>query len=76
MRIEVATRAAADALAEYLRRCECIVTFVDECALEASTRPRSQSDEEAQLELAAYLRVWQTMNPDLLVRVPHSLALD
>jgi hypothetical protein len=76
MRIELATGVAADALAEYLRRCECIVSFVDECTLEASTRPRSQNYEAAELELVAYLRVWRMLNPGLLVSVPRSLAVD
>ena len=68
MRIELGTRAAADALAEYLRRCECIVSYCGEYVLEASARPRSQSDKESQIELDGYLRVWQAMHADVQVK--------
>jgi len=64
MRIELTTRAAADALADYLRHCECSVAFVDERTLEASPRPRSQSLQEQRIELDAYLRVWKVMHAD------------
>lgn len=64
MRIELTTRAAADALADYLRHCECSVAFVDDRTLEASPRSRSQSLQEQQIELDAYLRVWKVMHAD------------
>jgi hypothetical protein len=76
MRIELATGAATDALAEYLRRCECIVSYVDECTLEASARPRSQSDKESQIELDGYLRVWKATHPDMLISAPSLFAVD
>jgi hypothetical protein len=69
MRIELTTRAAADALADYLRHCECSVAFVDERTLEASPRPRSQSVQEQQMELDAYLRVWKVMHADERITV-------
>ena len=62
MRIELTTRAAADALADYLRRCECSVAFVNECTLDAFPRARSQGPREAQIELEAYVRVWQALH--------------
>jgi hypothetical protein len=69
MRIELPTPAAADALAEYLRRCDCIVSYADECALEASACPRSQSVKESQLEVEGYLRVWRALHPTLEVKI-------
>jgi hypothetical protein len=69
MRIELTTRAAADALADYLRHCECSVAFVDERTLEASPRPRSQSLQEEQIELEAYLRVWKVLHADECISV-------
>ena len=54
MRIELDTPAAAAALRDYLRRCECIVSWAGESALEASPPPRSQKAELAALELEAY----------------------
>jgi len=64
MRIELTTRAAAAALADYLRRCECSVVFVSECILEVLLRGRAPSDRDAQLEIDAYIRVWMAMHPE------------
>jgi hypothetical protein len=69
MRIELTTRAAADALADYLRHCECSVAFVGDHTLEASPRPRSQSLQEEQIELDAYLRVWKVLHADERITV-------
>jgi len=63
MRIELDTRASADALTDYLRRCACIVAYVDERTLEAAPPPRSQSERDAEIELEAYVRVWEALNP-------------
>jgi hypothetical protein len=52
MRIELDSPAAAAALLEYLRRCECLVVWAGESAIEASPPPRSQG-ELASLELDA-----------------------
>ena len=69
MRIELPTRAAADALAEYLRRCECIVGYANDYALDVSACPRSQRVTDAQIEVEAYLRVWQALHPTIDVRI-------
>jgi hypothetical protein len=69
MRIELPTRADADALAEYLRRCDCIVSYADECSLEASPCPRSQSAKESQIEVDGYLRVWRALHPSTDVKI-------
>jgi hypothetical protein len=63
MTIELTTPAAARALADYLERCECTVTFVGECVLEVVPPGRSQSARDAAIEIEAYLRVWGAMNP-------------
>jgi hypothetical protein len=76
MRIELSTRAAADALAEYLRRCECVVSYTADCVLEASARPRSQSEHESRIELEGYLRVWRAMHPEVSVKAPSLAAVD
>ena len=63
MTIELTTRAAAHALAEYLRRCECNVLFVDDLVLEVWPPERSQTQRAAWIEIDAYLRVWKAMHP-------------
>jgi len=63
MRIETTTRAAARALADYLMRCECSVDFVTDCALEVSPPGRLQTPRETEIEIEAYLRVWQALHP-------------
>jgi hypothetical protein len=42
---------------------------VDERTLEASPRPRSQSLQEEQIELDAYLRVWKVLHADERITV-------
>ena len=69
MRIELPTRAAADALAEYLRRCDCIVGYAGDRVLEVSACPRSQRVEESQIEIDGYLRVWQALHPTTGVKI-------
>jgi hypothetical protein len=68
MRIELPTRAAADALADYLRRCDCIVGYANDHALDVSACPRSQRVEESQIEIEGYLRVWQALHPTIEVK--------
>ncbi len=63
MTIELTTRAAAHALADYLRRCECNVLFVDDLVLEVSPPQRSQTPSDARIEIDAYLRVWRALHP-------------
>lgn len=67
MRIELPTAAAADAVAEYLRRCKCIVSSAGDCALDASACPRSQSVKESEIEVEGYLSVWQALHPTIEV---------
>ena len=63
MTIELTTPAAAHALADYLRRCDCNVLFLDDLVLEVSAPERSQTPRQAWIELNAYLRVWRALNP-------------
>jgi hypothetical protein len=63
MKIELITPGAAHALADYLRRCVCNVLFIDDLVLEVSPPERSQTPRQARIELNAYLRVWQVLNP-------------
>jgi hypothetical protein len=63
MTIELTTRAAAHALAEYLERCGCTVDFVGECVLEVAPPGRSQTTRDATIEMQAYLSVWRAMYP-------------
>lgn len=64
MKIRADTAASAAALADYLRRCECIVHVVDERTLIAITTPQSLSNDHQEQELDAYLRVWRAMHPN------------
>ena len=64
MTIELTTPAAANALADYLRRCGCTVDFVGEHSVDVTLPLRSRSDRDAMLELHAYLRVWRAMHPE------------
>jgi hypothetical protein len=63
MTIELTTREAAHALADYLERCDCTVTFLSELSLEVVPLSRSQSPREAAIEIDAYLHVWRAMYP-------------
>ena len=51
-------------LAEFLRRCECIVEVIDRRILEATARPQSFAAPHADIELDGYLAVWQAMHPE------------
>jgi hypothetical protein len=63
MTIELTTRAAAHALADYLERCGCTVDFVSELVLEIAPPGRSQTARDATTEMEAYLSVWRAMYP-------------
>ena len=63
MTIELTTRAAAHALATYLENCGCSVEFVEARVLKVEAPPRSQTPQEAEVELQAYLRVWSLLSP-------------
>ncbi len=67
MRIRTDTAASAVSLAEYLRRCECIVDVIDRRTIAATVRPRSFAAAHTELELDGYLTVWQAMHPDVLI---------
>jgi hypothetical protein len=64
MRIRSDTAAAAASLADYLRRCECIVEVIDRRIIEATARPHSFAAPHADIELDGYLTVWQAMHPE------------
>jgi hypothetical protein len=67
MRIRTDSSASADSLAEYLRRCECVVDVIDRRVIEATARPQSVAAPHAEIELEGYLTVWQAMHPEALV---------
>jgi hypothetical protein len=64
MRIRTDTAASAASLAEYLRRCECVVEVIDSRILDATARPQSFAAPHADVELDGYLAVWQAMHPE------------
>ena len=64
MRIRTDTAASAASLAEYLRRCQCIVEVIDRWTIDAAARPQSFSAAHAQIELEGYLTVWQAMHAE------------
>jgi hypothetical protein len=63
MTIQLSTRAAADALADYLGRCGCNVSYSGERTLRVAAPARSQSARDAAIELEAYLKVFRAMHP-------------
>jgi hypothetical protein len=67
MRIRTDTAASAASLAEYLRRCECIVEVIDRRTVDATARPQSFAAPHAEIELEGYLTVWQAMHPEASV---------
>lgn len=67
MRIRTDSAASSASLAEYLRRCECIVEVIDRRVIEVTARPRSFATPYADAELEGYLTVWQAMHPEALV---------
>ena len=64
MRIRTDTAASAASLAEYLRRCECVVEVIDTRVIDATARPQSFAAPHADVELEGYLAVWQAMHPE------------
>lgn len=67
MRITTGSASSTSDLAGYLRRCECIVDFIDDWTLEVGVRPGSLSERHARIELDGYLKVWEAMNPNVSV---------
>jgi hypothetical protein len=74
MRIRTDTVASAASLAEYLRRCECIVEAIDGRIHDATARPQSFAAPHADIELDGYLTVWQAMHPESSIERLTSLA--
>jgi len=64
MRIRTDSAASAASLAEYLRRCECVVEVIDSRIIDATARPQSFAAPHADVELEGYLAVWQAMHPE------------
>jgi hypothetical protein len=67
MRLRTDTAASAASLADYLRRCECVVEVIDPRVIDATARPQSFAAPHADIELDGYLTVWQAMHPESLV---------
>jgi hypothetical protein len=67
MRIRTDSAASAASLADYLRRCECLVESIDGRIIEATVRPQSFAAPHQDVELEGYLTVWQAMHPESLI---------
>ena len=67
MRLRTDTAASAASLADYLRRCECLVEVIDGRIIDATARPQSFATPHQDVELEGYLTVWQAMHPESLV---------
>ena len=67
MRIRTNSSASSASLAEYLRRCGCIVAVIDRVVIEATAKPESFAAPHADVELEGYLMVWQAMYPEALL---------
>jgi hypothetical protein len=67
MRIRTDSSTSSASLADYLQRCGCIVAVIDRLVIEATARPESFAAPHADIELDAYLRVWEAMHPEALV---------
>ena len=67
MRIRTDTAASAASLADYLRRCECLVEVIDGRIIDATARPQSLAASHQDVELEGYLTVWQAMHPESLI---------
>ncbi len=63
MKIRAESAESLDSLADYLKRCTCLVRFVDEQTIDIGLLPQSAGQQHEQVELDGYLRVWQAMNP-------------
>ena len=67
MRIRTDSAASAASLADYLRRCECLVEVIDGRIIDATVRPQSLAAPHQDVELEGYLTVWQAMHPESLI---------
>jgi hypothetical protein len=61
VRVRTGSASTTSDLAGYLRRCECVVEFVDDWTLQVSVQPPAPSERHARIEFDAYLRVWEAM---------------
>ena len=69
MRVLTNTTASTHALAVYLRRCGCVVEFVDETMLDVGVQPGSLEQRHATDEISAYVRVWELMRDTAVHRL-------
>ena len=67
MRIRTDTAASAASLADYLRRCECLVEIIDRRIIDATARPHTFAAPHHDVELEGYLTVWEAMHPESLI---------
>jgi hypothetical protein len=67
MRIRTDSSTSSASLADYLRRCGCIVAVIDRRVIDATATPQSFALPHADVELAGYLMVWQAMHPEVLL---------
>ena len=67
MRLRTDSAASTASLADYLRRCGCIVEVIDRRIIDAAARPQSFAAPHAHVELEGYLSVWQAMHPEALI---------
>jgi hypothetical protein len=56
------------------RKCDCIVSRADECLLDVSACPRSQSVKASEIEVEGYLRVWQALQTTIEVVKVYDLS--
>jgi hypothetical protein len=75
MRLRTDSSASSASLADYLRRCGCIVAVIDRRIIDATAKPESFAAPHADIELEGYLKVWEAMNPEALVeRLTHFVS--
>lgn len=76
MRLRTESAASAASLADYLRRCECIVEVIDRRTVDATAKPQSFAAPYADTELEGYLKVWVAMHPESSIErfTPKALA--
>jgi hypothetical protein len=67
MRLRTDSSTSSASLAEYLRRCGCIVAVIDRLIIDATAKPESFAAPHADVELEGYLKVWEAMHPEALL---------
>ena len=68
MRVRISDAVLLGDLTDFLEAAECRVRKVGEATLDV-TMPRAPSNEQAQREVAIYLRTWEAMNSGAHARV-------